>query len=130
MEPFTIRLEVASLTEDNFTAIDVLVAERISHSAFPASFLTGLGIEPNDREAWFRSLSTGEPMRRDMGPCRVRLDGRTIYHDVAFLEEGQPAQIGFVTLAEFGLELDPNGEQRFVPLIGRLPFRMPVDEPP
>jgi hypothetical protein len=62
-----------------------------------------------------------------MGPCRVRLQGETIYHDVVFFDDDMPAQIGFVTLGEYGMQADPDGEPRLVPMELTLPSLWPVD---
>jgi hypothetical protein len=120
MEPFSIRIELASLDVDKFAAIDALVTDRTTHSGFPRSFLNSLGIVPNDRNGQF-ILQNGERRRFDMGPCRVRFKDRTIYHDVVFLDDEMPPQIGFVTLGEFALEIDPAGEPKLVPTELRMP---------
>jgi len=58
-----------------------------------------------------------------MGPCRIRLNGRVIYHDIVFLDEEMPAQNGSVTLAAYGLQLDPGGKPVLVALERRMPSR-------
>jgi len=48
MEPFTVRIEIASLKDDNFTAIDAFVTYGVSHSGLPVSFLKSLHITPTE----------------------------------------------------------------------------------
>jgi hypothetical protein len=122
MQPFLIRIEVASLTANNFTAIEAMVDGTTSHSGFPSSLLASLGIVPTERDAGF-ILRSGARRRFDLGPCRIRFDAKTIYHDVVFLDDEMPAQIGFVTLSAYGLQIDAG---KLIPLERRMPSILAV----
>ena len=83
---------------------------------------------PNELKARFITRD-GQQRRFDMGACRLRLDGQMIYHDVVFLDDEMPAQIGFVTLSEYALQCDPGCESRLVPMELRMPSLWRAETP-
>ena len=85
--------------------LEFLVDSGAIYSVVPSAVLRKLGIKPLATQE-FR-LADGSTIKRRKGMALFQLEDRIGGADVIFGEEGDYALIGSLTLASFGLVLDP-----------------------
>ncbi len=117
MGTFRVRIEVGDPAGQRFEPVEALVDTGASHTVFPGSFLSSLGVQPDER-AIFR-LADGRMVECDVGEAWIRIDGRRRMTVVVFGDEGIEPLLGAVTLEEFRLAADPV-QRRLVSVPGLL----------
>ena len=117
MGTFTVPLQVGDLSGRLFIEVEALVDTWASDSVFPASTLSGLGIQPVARRT-FR-LADERTVDYQVGQARIRLEGEDLVVLVVFAPEGTMPLLGATTSETFGLGVDPKGE-RLIPVPGLL----------
>jgi clan AA aspartic protease len=117
MSTFEVSVGIGSLREERIEYVDALVDTGASHSIFPRSLLTALGIAPTER----LSFRLADERRREfeIGTARIMLDNRERYNTVVFGDDGMQPLLGAITLEDFALAVDPAG-QRLLPAEGLL----------
>src|SRR5256885_16489108 len=98
-------LDAAPLAAPRWRPIAALADPGTSHTALPVSLLRDLGIEPTGRASV--RLIDGATVVYPRSIARLRLEGRESYGRVVFVEDGLEPRLGFITLADMGLEIDP-----------------------
>lgn len=127
MEPFWVKMTVQSIDGAHECMVDALAGTGASFAVLPASVLQDIGIEPT-RRLTFRQPDGWQKLER-VGDARITIDGVTGPTAVVFGPEDFPAKVGHVTLSSLLLDIVP-GEQRLMPVDGRLPGFRPAPEPP
>ncbi|MEK7250396.1 MAG: aspartyl protease family protein, partial [Bacteroidota bacterium] len=74
MGTFSVHIDVASLTKDQFVETDALVDTGATHTVFPGSMLKQLGVEPIDTLRF--SLADERKVHYALGQARVRMGGK------------------------------------------------------
>jgi predicted aspartyl protease len=75
------------------------------YSVVPAAILRRLGVEPHSSRTFI--LADGTEIKRKMGNATFRIGKQNGTSTVIFGEQGDAALLGFVSLEELGLILDP-----------------------
>jgi clan AA aspartic protease len=112
MSTFSVPIEIGVAGNGRWERIDALVDTGASYTSVPRDVLVRLGIQPQYRRR-FRIADEGS-IEREVGEARTRLNGAEMTTPVIFGEPGGTPLLGAVTLAVFGLAVDPLG-QRLVP---------------
>ena len=123
MGTFSVELEIGDPKGERFETVDVVVDTRASFAVFPAGLLNSLGVTATDRQHFV--LPDGRIVENDVAQTWMRIGGRTEIAAVVFAEETARPMIGFVTLQEFGLAVDPSG-RRLISVPGYLMARKVV----
>ena len=105
MATFSMPIEIAGPDRERFETVNALAGANATYTMLPASLLTSLGVSPIDKR-WFR-FPNGERIRMDIGEAVVRIDGRAQTNVVVFADEDSRPILGWVTLGEFSLAVDP-----------------------
>ena len=110
---FYVEIAVGDWERERWITQNALVDTGAFISAFPASLLRELGVQPMmTREVRF---AQGEVRTVTIGQTWLRLDGQAIVTQVAFNEEGTTPLLGALTLEGFFMAADPV-DQRLVPI--------------
>ena len=113
MGTFMVKIEVGDPVGSRFHAVDALVDTGATYTMLPASLLTSLGVDIVERQTFM--LADGSEIQLDVGDTLLRVEGRSRYSPVVFMDEGTSAVLGAVTLEIFLLGVDPI-RQRLVPM--------------
>ena len=115
MGTFHIEIGIGDPQGQRYEYVDALVDSGSTYNILPASLLRRLGIEVQG-SGTFR-LADGRRVERKLGQTRVRLDGKECFAPVVFGDNDSQPVLGTVSLAIFGLGLDPMG-MRLIPVDG------------
>ena len=113
MGTFSVEIEVGDPSGSRFEPVEVLVDTGATYTMLPASLLTPLGVETVETQTFM--LADGSEIQLDVGDTLLRVEGRSRYSPVVFMNEGTSAVLGAVTLEIFLLGVDPI-RQRLVPM--------------
>lgn len=113
MGKLTITIAVGDQQGARFEDLEVAVDTGSTFTALPKALLERLGV-PVTRTARART-GDGGTVPVDIGWTMVRLEGQVFPTQVTFADEGEPPQLGAVTLAGALLAVDPVG-QRLIPV--------------
>ena len=113
MGTFSVEIEVGDPSGSRFEPVEVLVDTGATYTMLPASLLTSLGVETVETQTFM--LADGSEIQLDVGDTLLRVEGRSRYSPVVFMNEGTSAVLGAVTPEIFLLGVDPI-RQRLVPM--------------
>jgi len=119
---FRVAVEIGDSQGERWETVEALVDTGASYTVVPASLLGRLGVLPQERRP-FR-LADQRLVEYELAQTQVRLDGRTRFTIVVFGAEGVEPLLGVVTVEEFGLGVDPVGQQ-LIPVPGLLLMARP-----
>lgn len=109
MGTFSVTLCAGDPSRSRFEEVAALMDTGASYTMLPSSLLGRLGVPVTAKRSFV--LASGEQIRRDVGATWVRIDGREVMTVVVFGDDAGPALLGAVTLEEFGLGVDPLGQE-------------------
>ena len=117
MGTFNITIQIANLNGEHFQDVETLVDTGATTTVIPRSILTGLGIQPTQRDTF--QYANGQSVELDMAEARARVNGRETTTWIIFGEEGMASLLGAYTLEGVRLGVDPYNE-RLIPVVGSL----------
>lgn len=113
MGTFAVPIQLGNLAEGRFVEASALVNAGATYTAFPASVIAQLGVQPEGLRQ-FRLADNSEVEYR-VGQARLRLEGQELIVLVVFAPEDSDPLLGATALEIFGLGVDPI-RQRLIPL--------------
>ena len=113
MGTFVVEIEVGDPGGNRFETVEALVDTGATYTMLPATLLTRLGVETAETQSFM--LADGSQVRLDVGDTLLRVEGRSRYSPVVFMDSETIAVLGAVTLEIFGLGVDPIG-RRLIPV--------------
>ena len=117
MGTFRCTVEISNIHRDLVETVEVLVGTGCSHSLFPRSLLTRLGIVEKRRVKFERP--DGTIVEMGMGEARIRIEDRQAPTNVVFNDDDEPASLGKVTLSGLCMKIDPE-QNRLVKYLPRM----------
>lgn len=112
MGTVNVTLEVGNPQRENFQPVEATVDTGLDFTALPAELLRNLGVSVERTvKSW---LADGSEEEVDIGITWVRLQGIEVPTQVIFAPERSRILLGFVTLEETSLAVDPTNH-RLIP---------------
>ena len=110
---FNVTIAVANVHGQTFEDVDVTIDSARDYTTLPAQMLQRLAV-PVSGQA-ISDMADGRQVPSDTGWARVMLEGQEVYTRVIFAQEGEASLLGFLTLVQAALGVDPtNG--RLIPV--------------
>ena len=105
MSEFTVEIRIGDSSGRRFESVQALVGTSATYTTLPDSVLRRLGVHPTGDRSFV--LPDSRCVRRSAANVPITLAGQTLLNLVVFESDDATPRLGAVTLATFGLAVDP-----------------------
>ena len=113
MGSFSVPVEVGDAAGSRFESIFALVDTGAAYTWIPEDILARLQARPTEERIF--GLADGREVTYGLAWLTIRIEGKLQPTPIFFGDAGTDPLLGFVTLEEFGLAIDPL-DQRLIPV--------------